>query len=162
MREILKNIWPRREILNNTWASERNSEEYLGLGKRFWGAFFLLIWFAGPVQPKPENSKREIYFYFLFMCVIQHCFICRPSDSTVSEDAGIEPRTVATLALTARRSNQSARSHPLSKISSTVHTQLDLIHTQLDLIHSARSHSRPPRSHSLSQISSTQLNHPLS
>jgi hypothetical protein len=31
---------------------------------------------------------------------IQHCFICRPSDSTVSEDAGIETRTVATLALT--------------------------------------------------------------
>ncbi len=28
------------------------------------------------------------------------------------EDAGIEPRTVATLALTARKSNHSARSHP--------------------------------------------------
>jgi hypothetical protein len=28
---------------------------------------------------------------------IQHCFICRPSDSTVSEDAGIEPRTVTTI-----------------------------------------------------------------
>jgi hypothetical protein len=40
----------------------------------------------------------------------QHCFICRPSDSTVSEDAGIEPRTVATLALAVRRSNNSARS----------------------------------------------------
>ena len=24
---------------------------------------------------------------------MQHCFICRPSDSTVSEDAGIEPKT---------------------------------------------------------------------
>ncbi len=40
-----------------------------------------------------------------FMYVIQHCFICGPSDSTMSEDAGIEPRTVATLALRARRSN---------------------------------------------------------
>jgi hypothetical protein len=49
------------------------------------------------------------------MCVSQHCFICRPSDSTVSEDVGIEPRTVATLVLTARRSNHSARSHPLQK-----------------------------------------------
>jgi hypothetical protein len=38
------------------------------------------------------------------MYCIQHCFICRPSDSTVSEDAGIEPRTVATLALAVRRS----------------------------------------------------------
>jgi hypothetical protein len=45
------------------------------------------------------------------MYVIQHSDICRPSDSTVSEDAGIEPRAVATFALTARRSNHSARSH---------------------------------------------------
>ena len=37
------------------------------------------------------------------MYVIQH------SDSTVSEDAVIEPRTVATLALTARRSNHLAK-----------------------------------------------------
>ncbi len=36
--------------------------------------------------------------------VIQHCFICRPSDLTEWEDAGTEPRAVATLALTARRS----------------------------------------------------------
>jgi hypothetical protein len=27
------------------------------------------------------------------MYFIQHCFICRPSDSPVSEDAGIEPWT---------------------------------------------------------------------
>jgi hypothetical protein len=25
------------------------------------------------------------------MYVIQHCYICRPSDSTVSEDAGMAP-----------------------------------------------------------------------
>jgi hypothetical protein len=50
------------------------------------------------------------------MYVIQHFFICRPSNSTVSEDAWIEPRTVATLALTARRSNHSARSHPRTNI----------------------------------------------
>jgi hypothetical protein len=37
------------------------------------------------------------------MYFIQHCFICGPLDSTVSEDAGIEPRIVATLVLTARR-----------------------------------------------------------
>ncbi len=35
------------------------------------------------------------------MYVIQQCFFCHRSDTTVSEDAGIEPRTVATLALTA-------------------------------------------------------------
>ncbi len=27
-----------------------------------------------------------------FQYFIQDCFICRPSDSTVSEDAGLEPR----------------------------------------------------------------------
>jgi hypothetical protein len=72
-------------------------------------------------------------FIFSMYC-IQHCFICRPSDSTVSEDAAIEPRTVATSALAVRRSNpisflcsnHSARSHPqLGWISST--TRLDLI-----------------------------------
>jgi hypothetical protein len=34
-----------------------------------------------------------------------------PLDSTMSEDARIEPWTVTTLALSVRRSNHSARSH---------------------------------------------------
>jgi hypothetical protein len=55
--------------------------------------------------------------FYLFMYFILHCFICRPSDSTVSEDAGIEPRTVATSALAVRRSSHSATSHPLSATS---------------------------------------------
>jgi hypothetical protein len=55
--------------------------------------------------------KRAGIFRF-FQYYIQHCFICRPSDSTVSEDAGVEPRTVATSSLPDRRSNHSARSHP--------------------------------------------------
>ncbi len=70
---------------------------------------------------------------FFFLCgIIHRCIICRPSDSTLSENAGIGPRTVATLALTARRSNHSARSQPLLDL---IHTRLDLIHTRLDLIH---------------------------
>jgi hypothetical protein len=44
--------------------------------------------------------------FFFFMYDIQHCFVCRPSDSTVAEDAGIEPRAVATAALAVRRSNR--------------------------------------------------------
>ncbi len=48
------------------------------------------------------------YMFFIFTYFIQHCFICRPSDSTVSVDATIEPRTFATLALTVRRSKHSA------------------------------------------------------
>jgi hypothetical protein len=39
-----------------------------------------------------------------------------PSDSTVSEDADNESKTVATSALAVRRSNYSARSPPLTKI----------------------------------------------
>jgi hypothetical protein len=50
------------------------------------------------------------HFFFLgggifFTYYIQHCVICRPSDSTVLTDAGIEPRTVATGALAVRHSN---------------------------------------------------------
>ncbi len=56
--------------------------------------------------------KRNFFRFFLFMYDIQHCFICRPTDSTVSEVAEIESRTVATTALTVRRSNPSFRSHP--------------------------------------------------
>ncbi len=49
-------------------------------------------------------------FSILFVYFFQHCFICRPSNSPVSGDAGIEPTT---LALAVRRSsNHSARSHP--------------------------------------------------
>ncbi len=44
------------------------------------------------------------------MYFIQHCFICSPSDSIMSADAGIEPRKVATSEMAVRRSNQSARS----------------------------------------------------
>jgi hypothetical protein len=51
-------------------------------------------------------------YVFDFSGFIQHCFICHPSDSTVSEDAGIKLRTVATLAVAVRRSNHSVRSHP--------------------------------------------------
>jgi hypothetical protein len=47
-----------------------------------------------------------------FMYFIQQRFICRPLDSTVSEDAGIKPRTIASWTLTVRRSNHSARFHP--------------------------------------------------
>ncbi len=75
---------------------------------------------------------KGIFCFFLFMYVIQHCFICCPSDSTVLEDAGIEPRTDASLALTARRSNNSAISHPHSAISHH---------------HSARSHPHSARFH---------------
>ncbi len=72
------------------------------------------------LQKRPV-AKKLFFFYFFggffifFPYCIQHCFICRPSDSTVPTDAGIEPRTVATGALAVRHSNHLARSHPLQK-----------------------------------------------
>jgi hypothetical protein len=50
----------------------------------------------------------------LFVYFVQHCFICRLSDITVWEDAGIEPRTVATFALAVMQTL-----YPLGEISST-------------------------------------------
>jgi hypothetical protein len=44
-----------------------------------------------------------VFFFYVLYSTLLHM---RPSDSTVTEDAGIEPRTVATSAL------PSARSHP--------------------------------------------------
>ncbi len=78
-----------------------------------------LGWGGGGLEPNPTkgpclrvflsiyilHSNRGIFGFFS-MYYIQHCFFCRPSDSAESEDAGIEPRTVATLALAVRRSNQ--------------------------------------------------------
>ncbi len=70
-----------------------------------------------------KRRSHEIFGFFMYC--IQDCFICRPTDSIVSEDAGIEPRTVATTASTfKRRSNHSAKSHPLFVLStSTVHVR---------------------------------------
>jgi hypothetical protein len=42
-------------------------------------------------------------FFLQCMYFIQHCFICNPSDSTGLEDAVIESRTAATLALAVRQ-----------------------------------------------------------
>jgi hypothetical protein len=64
------------------------------------------------------RSVRTIVFQQLkmvFWRIFCNTLFCHPSDSTVSEDAaGFEPRTVATLIVTVRRSNQSARSQPFT------------------------------------------------
>ncbi len=68
---------------------------------------FDLIYSTFTIPPHCPWSLYSTFMYF-----IQHCFICRPSDSTVTEDAGIEPRIVATAALPVTRPNHSATSHP--------------------------------------------------
>jgi hypothetical protein len=96
------------------------------------------------------------FFGFLCMYFIQDCFIFRPSDSTVSEDAGIKSRTVETSALAVRRSITTrlhlihtrlhlihTRLHLIQTGLHLIHTRLHLIHSRLHLIHnSATSHPR--------------------
>jgi hypothetical protein len=43
-----------------------------------------------PLDNSGETLDYHLFFGFVFIYFLQHCFICRPSDSTVSEDAGIE------------------------------------------------------------------------
>ena len=68
-------------------------------------------YWPGFQQLRPQNKYPVKHNVFFSMYCIQHCFICRPLDSAVSEAAGIESRTVATSPLAVRRSNHSARSH---------------------------------------------------
>jgi hypothetical protein len=59
-------------------------------------------------------KKGEFLKVFLSTLFSTASSAARFSDSTVSEDAGIEPRPVATTESAVRRCNHSARSHPLS------------------------------------------------
>jgi hypothetical protein len=65
--------------------------------------------FINEIKPSVEDFLG--FFNYFSIYDILHCFIFRPSDSIVSEDVGIEPRTVATTVLAVRRANH-ARSHP--------------------------------------------------
>ncbi len=67
--------------------------------------------YSCPTTALPSIMPGPKYFFFLnrgifliFFYSSQHCFIFRPLNSTVSEDARIQPRTVATSALAVRRS----------------------------------------------------------
>jgi hypothetical protein len=62
-------------------------------------------WSKGKSRDKLNNLVLFDKVFLYLSYYIQHCFNCRPSDSTVPTDAGIEPRAVATDALAVRRPN---------------------------------------------------------
>jgi hypothetical protein len=116
------------------------------------------------------SSQFENSVYCLNMGIfIQHCFICRHSDFTVSEDAEIEPRSVVTSALAVRHSIATwlhlipswphlipTRLHLIPALLHLIPTWLHLIPTRLHLIHliptrlqliSSRLHLIPSRLH---------------
>jgi hypothetical protein len=80
----------------------------------------------------------DLFILLFFIFFILHCFICYPSGFNKSENARIEPRTVAMSAL---------QSDALSPWLDLKHVQLNLIHTQLDLIHTRPAHPHSARSH---------------
>jgi hypothetical protein len=55
----------------------------------------------------------DIHFFDFLIYFIQHCFICRPQIVLCRKRLGFKSWNVATLALTIRSSNLSARAHPL-------------------------------------------------
>jgi hypothetical protein len=70
----------------------------------------LISFFSFFIQYVEEPIERTISYGIFFFwggggysLFVHFCFICRPLDSTVPTDAGIEPRTVGALAV--RRSN---------------------------------------------------------
>jgi hypothetical protein len=89
------------------------SDSFMNLGTKYLNIWWDLVY----VYVGEGHIFKNINFSSKYL--IQHCFICRPSDFAVSEDAAIEPKTVATLAV--RHSNKSARSLPqLGYISTTI------------------------------------------
>ncbi len=65
--------------------------------------------------PQPEYQRlwnEKVIIEWLIGKLFNTASSAAPSDSTVSEEARMEPRTVATLTLAVRRFNHYARSHP--------------------------------------------------
>ncbi len=95
---------------------EESSESELELRSRRRDFFFLdtTLCIHKENSSLTSISKRTALIFIYSFCVRYSTLLHLPppSDSTVSEDAGIESRTFANLALKARRSSHSARSHP--------------------------------------------------
>ncbi len=126
--------------------------------KKAFSIYFILTQFLS-FLPLSYNALRICFLTHLVLYSTLR-FIWVTSDSTVSENAGIVPRTSATFALAVGRSNKSSRSHPNSARShphsvrphplsarSHPHSARSHPHSARSYPHSARSHPHSARSH---------------
>ncbi len=74
----------------------KNSQLPLFMYSRNWSREHVVKKTHKEVKQQANVLRRKINYIFSFKYFTEQCFICRPSDSTVSGDAGIETRTVAT------------------------------------------------------------------
>ncbi len=68
-----------------------------------------------------QSYWRGIFWILFFLYVVQHCFICCPSASNMSEDAGTETQDYCDSGIDSQMLHAT--------------TRLDLIHIRLDLIY---------------------------
>ncbi len=101
MKTLLGRLQKRRHSVRRRIRPIEGNEKSLRL------ISYLGKFFAAAVYLSEAPSPHNFCMYF-----IQKLLILPPPDSTELEDDGIDPMTVATLALAVRRSNHSARSHP--------------------------------------------------
>jgi hypothetical protein len=92
-----------------------------------------------PLRTSEPYSKRGNFLDFSYNFIFNTAPYAAPrSDSTVSDDAGIEPRAVATLGLAVWGSNHTARSNPLQYTArSHPLIRLDLIQNSTSKTYSA-------------------------
>jgi hypothetical protein len=83
---------------------------------------------------EPVATILKGFFGFFSLRTVRYSTLLHlpPSDSTVSEDAGIELRTVATTALAVKSSNHFARSHPQAR-SHPIATMLASLHLEVKI-----------------------------